>query len=103
METLRKQKTEIRVANDKKQYLVQRERRLWWLLMGAILLSFFMGILNGFYTLGGWEVIVPIMTSGRRWGMRNVGMRCGGMWGCGVGKRGDAVWEKVGVRCGGGV
>ena len=61
METLRKQKTEIRVANDKKRYLTQRERRLWWLLMSAIVLSLVVGILNGLYTLGGWELIVPIM------------------------------------------
>jgi len=62
MNKLGEHKTAIRVANDKKRFLVNRERKLFLLLLAAIGLSFFVGIINGLYALGGWEVVAPIMT-----------------------------------------
>ena len=62
MNTTEKKKTTIQAADEKKRFLADRERKLWWLLMLAIGLSFGAGLLNGFLNLGGWEVIVPVMT-----------------------------------------
>lgn len=60
MNKWRDQKTVIRLANEKKLFLFNRERKLFWLLVFSMLVLLVAGFLNGSYALGGWEVLLPV-------------------------------------------
>ena len=62
MNKIRDHRTEIEIATDQKRDLQRRGSMLLLLFVLSVAASFAAGILNGAYVLGGWEVLVPVMT-----------------------------------------
>lgn len=62
MNKIRDYRTEIEIATDQKRDLERRARTLLLVFVLSVIASFSSGILNGTYVLGGWEILVPVMT-----------------------------------------
>lgn len=62
MNKIRDYRTEIEIATDQKRDLESRERMLLLVFVFSVVAAFSAGIMNGIYVLGGWEIVVPVMT-----------------------------------------
>lgn len=53
-----REKTAIKAAEEKKRFLARREKRLLWLLILSMIAALVIGLLNGRYEMGGWEIVI---------------------------------------------